>query len=292
MDQAARVESYPKEFPKQEQDVMPGKESAMKPAPFFDNPAYKGSEKLKNKVAIITGGDSGIGKSVAVFFAREGADVAIVYLKNHEDAEETKAAVEKEGRRCLTIAGDLTSKSFCEEVVETTVKTYGKLDILVNHAGTQFYQEDIQDISEEQLDKTFKTNVYTYFFMTQAALKHLKQGSCIINTNSVNSFKGNDCLIDYSATKGAGTAFTYSMAQNLAEKGIRVNAVAPGPIWTPFIPGSFPAEKVAEFGKNSLMKRAGQPEECAPAYVFLASDVCSSFLTGQTIHPNGGRWFQ
>jgi len=289
---ASRSDEYPKKFPKQEQKEMPGAETKMNPEPFYDNPHYKGSDKLKDKVAIITGGDSGIGRSVAVFFAREGADVTIVYHTHDKDAEETKKSVEKEGRKCLAIKGDLKQKSFCESVVQKTIDQYGKLDILVNHAGTQYYAEDVRDISEEQLEKTFKTNVYSYFFMTQAALNHLKQGSCIINTNSINSYRGNDCLIDYTASKGAGTAFTYSMARNLASRGIRVNAVAPGPIWTPFIPGSFPADKVAEFGSNSLLGRAGQPEECAPAYVFLASEQCSSYLTGQTIHPNGGEWFQ
>jgi len=289
---SSRIEQYPTEFPPQEQK-LPGLHAKMTPEPFYDNPEYKGSEKLKNKVALITGGDSGIGRSVAVFFAREGADVSIVYLPEEEvDAQVTKKAVEKEGKKCLLLSGDLRTKKFCEEVVEKTVQEYGKLDVLVNHAGKQYYQDEFVNVTEEHLLDTFQTNVYPYFWVSQAAVKHLKKGSCIIFTNSINSYKGNDRLIDYSASKGAGTVLTMSLAQNLAEKGIRVNAVAPGPIWTPLIPGSFPADEVKEFGQNSLMKRAGQPEECAPAYVFLASEICSSYLTGQTIHPNGGKWFQ
>jgi len=289
---STRVDEYPTKFEAQEQN-LPAHQSKMTPDPFYDNPHYKGSDKLKNKVALITGGDSGIGRSVAVFFAREGADVAIVYLPVEEnDAAETKKSVEKEGKKCLLLKGDLREKKFCEEVVAKTVEEYGKLDILVNHAGKQYFEKEFEKISEEHLIDTFRTNVYPYFWVTQAALKHLKKGSCIIFTNSVNSYKGNQGLIDYSASKGAGTVLAMSLAQNLAERGIRVNAVAPGPIWTPLIPGSIPAEQLKEFGQSTMMKRAGQPEECAPAYVFLASEQCSSYLTGQTIHPNGGMWLQ
>jgi NAD(P)-dependent dehydrogenase (short-subunit alcohol dehydrogenase family) len=260
----------------------------MEPEPKYSAPLYKGSGKLKGKVAIITGGDSGIGRSVSVLYGREGANVAIIYHKNHEDAEKTKKEVEKEGAKCILIPGDVTSKKFCEEAVKKCVDTFGKLDILVNHAGVQWSTDNFLDITEEQLDKTMKTNVYSYFFMAQAALPHLKEGSCIINTSSVNAYKGNEHLMDYSTTKGANRVFTYSLASNLVSKGIRVNAVAPGPIWTPFIPGSFPAEKVKDFGKSAPMGRAGQPEEVAPAYVFLASPADSSYITGQTIHVNGG----
>jgi len=278
----------PSELPPQHQDINPAKEHEMEPQPKYSAPLYYGSEKLKEKVAIITGGDSGIGRSVAVLYAREGANVAIIYLENHRDAELTKAEVEREGTKCLLIPGNVCDKSFCEAAVKKCVDTFGKLDILVNHAGYQMSTDNLVDISEEQLDKTMKTNVYAYIYMAQAAVPHLKEGSCIINTTSVNAYKGNRSLIDYTATKGADRALMYSLAQNLVSKGIRVNAVAPGPIWTPFIPGSFPADHIKEFGKKVPMKRAGQPEEVSPAYVFLASSACSSYITGQTIHVNGG----
>jgi len=280
----------PKEFPGQTQDEHPGAEHKMDPEPQYLNPGYKGSGKLKDKVALITGGDSGIGRSVAILYAREGCKgVSIVYHKNDKDAEDTRKLIEKEGSKCLLIRGDVCSKSFCEESVQKTLKEFGnRLDILVNHAGMQVYAKSLMDIKEEDLDHTMKTNIYSYFFMSQAALPHLKRGASIINTTSVNAYKGNAGLMDYSATKGANRAFTYSLAQSLAEQGIRVNSVAPGPIWTPFIPSSFPPEKTKAFGQNTPMKRAGQPEECAPAYVFLASDCCSSYITGQTIHVNGG----
>lgn len=281
-------EAKPTEFPPQTQDEMPGAEYKMDPEPQYIDKEYKGSGKLKDKVAIITGGDSGIGRSVAVHYAREGANVVVIYLEQHKDAEKTKQLVEKEGTKCLLIAGDVSKRQFCFDSVKKTIDTFGKLDILVNHAGTQVSTDDFESITEEGLDKTFRVNVYSQFFMSQAALPHLKPGSSIINTSSVNSFKGNDHLIDYSASKGANTSFTYSLAQNLYDRKIRVNSVAPGPIWTPFIPGSFPADKVKDFGKNVGMKRAGQPDECAPAYVFLASELDSSYITGQTIHPNGG----
>jgi len=280
----------PKEFPAQTQEMHPGAEHKMDPEPQYLNPHYKGSEKLKDKVALITGGDSGIGRSVAIHYAREGCKgISIVYLKNDKDAELTKQLVEKEGSSCLLIRGDVCSKSTCEDAVKQTLRKFDNhLDILVNHAGVQTFAEDLLDITEENLDRTMKCNVYAYFFMAQACLPHMKRGSAIINTTSVNAYKGNAALMDYSATKGANRAFTYSLAQNLASKGIRVNAVAPGPIWTPFIPSSFPEEKVKTFGQKTPLGRAGQPEECGSAYVFLAANCCSSYITGQTIHVNGG----
>jgi NAD(P)-dependent dehydrogenase (short-subunit alcohol dehydrogenase family) len=273
--------------PPQHQDQQPGRESEMTPQPKAEDSSYRGSGKLRNKVALITGGDSGIGRAAAIAFAKEGADVAIVYLNEHEDAKETQRQVEQEGRRCVTIAGDVGQESFCQQAVQQAVAELGKLDILVNNAAEQHPQESIEDITEEQLDRTFRTNIYGYFFMVKAALKHLGQGSAIINTTSVTAYKGSPQLLDYSSTKGAILAFTRSLSQSLIEKGIRVNAVAPGPIWTPLIPSTFPADKVAEFGKDVPMKRPGQPEEVANCYVFLASDD-SSYIAGQTLHPNGG----
>jgi len=278
----------PKDFPAQQQDINPGKETEMEPKPHYDNPLYKGSGKLLDKVALISGGDSGIGRSVATLYAREGADVAIVYLENHEDARITKQAVEKEGRRCLTISADLKSSKSCFDAVERTFKEFNRLDILVNNCAVQWEQNDFAAISEDQLETTFRTNFFSYWFMTQAALKYLKEGSSIINCTSVNAYKGHPGLIDYSCTKGAINVLTYSLALNLAERKIRVNGVAPGPIWTPLIPSSFGSEKVEKFGKEVPMKRAGQPEEVAPSFVFLASDVDSSYITGQILHPNGG----
>jgi NAD(P)-dependent dehydrogenase (short-subunit alcohol dehydrogenase family) len=272
--------------PPQHQDRDTGLEHDMSPRPEYE-PRFPGSGRLHGRTALVTGGDSGIGRATAVLFAREGADVAIVYLDEDSDAEETKAAIEAEGRRALLIRGDLREKAFCTSAVEKTVEAFGKLDVLVNNAGHQEVAEDVRDISEEQLAKTFETNIFAYFYMTQAALDHLKPGSAIVNVTSVNSYKGNDTLIDYSSTKGAITAFTRSMASNLADRGIRVNGVAPGPIWTPFIPMSFPADKVAEFGAQAPMGRAGQPNEVAPALLFLACED-SSYLTGQVLHPNGG----
>jgi len=286
---ATEIGEKPKEFEPQMQKVHPGAEHKMKPEPQYMNPLYKGSNKLKDKVAIISGGDSGIGRAVAVLFAREGCKgIGIIYYEQHEDAKKTKELVEAEGSKCVLIPGDVAKKSFCDQAVQKTLQAFGQVDILVNHAGVQYSHKDLLEITEEELDKTMKVNVYGYVFLTQATLPHLKEGAAIINTTSVNAYKGNAHLIDYSATKGAERAFTYSLASNLVPKGIRVNAVAPGPIWTPFIPSSFPAEKVTTFGQNAPMKRAGQPEEVAPAYVFLASNTCSSYITGQTIHVNGG----
>jgi|SRR5690554_744609 NAD(P)-dependent dehydrogenase (short-subunit alcohol dehydrogenase family) len=278
----------PEQLPPQQQEQQPGFEGEMTPKPQSEAPYYRGSGKLKDKVAIITGGDSGIGRSVAVLFAREGADVAIGYLNEHEDAAETRKMVEEEGGRCLLVPGDVGNRSFCRQFVQQVVDEFGRLDVLVNNAAVQYVQEELEGISEEQLEKTFRTNVYSMFFLTQAALEHMKEGSSIINTTSVTAFQGNETLIDYSSTKGAILAFTRALSQNLADKNIRVNAVAPGPIWTPLIPASFPPEKVEAFGKNTPMGRPGQPEEVAPCYVFLASED-ASYITGQTLHPNGGR---
>ncbi|KQT43107.1 NAD(P)-dependent oxidoreductase [Aureimonas sp. Leaf454] len=273
-------------FPEQHQNADPGREHEMNPRPDY-TPRFPGSGRLAGKAAIITGGDSGIGRATAVAFAREGANVAIVYLDEDRDAEETKGLVEAEGGKALLIKGNVRRKDFCRAAVDEAARTFGQLDILVNNAAHQEIAEDVRDISEEQLAKTFETNIYAYFYMTQAALDHLKPGSAIVNVTSVNSYKGNEKLIDYSSTKGAITAFTRSMASNLVEKGIRVNGVAPGPIWTPFIPMSFPADKVAEFGSEVPMKRAGQPNEVASALVFLACED-ASYFTGQVLHPNGG----
>ncbi|AFY47948.1 dehydrogenase of unknown specificity, short-chain alcohol dehydrogenase like protein [Nostoc sp. PCC 7524] len=272
--------------PPQEQE-LPGVESKMQPRPKAEDAQYRGSGKLQDKVALITGGDSGIGRAVAIAFAKEGADVAFVYLKEHSDAEETKNRVEEHGRRALSIAGDITDEGFCQRVVQQTVDEFGKLDILINNAAEQHPQNSIEDITSEQLERTFRTNIFSMFYLTKAAIKHLQKGSAIINTTSVTAYKGNQQLLDYSSTKGAIVAFTRSLSQNLISKGIRVNAVAPGPIWTPLIPATFPADKVANFGKQVPMGRAGQPEEVAPSYVFLAADD-SSYMSGQVLHPNGG----
>jgi NAD(P)-dependent dehydrogenase (short-subunit alcohol dehydrogenase family) len=259
----------------------------MNPRPVFEDMKYKPAGKLKDKVAVITGGDSGIGRAIAVTFAKEGADVVIVYLNEHEDAEETKRQVEEEKRRCLSIAGDIGDEVFCKQVIDQAVKQYGKLDILVNNAAEQHPLPGIEQISAEQLERTFRTNLFSCFYLTKAALPYLKPGSAIINTASVVAYQGNEQLLDYAATKGAIVAFTRSLSQQLVGKGIRVNGVAPGPIWTPLIPSTFPAEQVAKFGADTPMKRAGQPEELAPSYVFLACDD-SSYMTGQMLHVNGG----
>jgi NAD(P)-dependent dehydrogenase (short-subunit alcohol dehydrogenase family) len=259
----------------------------MHPRPRSEDRQYRGSGKLEGQVALITGGDSGIGRAVAIIFAKEGADVAIVYLNEHGDAKETQARIEREGRRCLLIAGDVGDPEFARKAVEQTARELGGLDILVNNAAEQHPQDSIAAITPEQLDRTFRTNIYAMFYLAQAALEHMKQGARIINTTSVTAYRGSPGLLDYSATKGAIVAFTRSLALQLAEKGIRVNGVAPGPIWTPLIPSTFDAEKVATFGSDVPLKRPGQPEEVAPCYVFLASDD-SSFMTGQILHPNGG----
>ena len=274
-------------LPPQSQDKQPGIESEMHPLPKSVNPNYKGSEKLKGKVAVITGGDSGIGRSVAVYYAREGADVAIVYLNEHEDAAKTKRMVEAEGRSCLTIAGDIGEQHFCENVVNQIVNEFGKLDIVVNNAAEQHTQKKFIDITQEQLERTFRTNIFSFFYLTKAAIPHLKKGSTIINTTSVTAYRGSPELIDYSATKGAIVAFTRSLSMNLVSQGIRVNAVAPGPIWTPLIPATMDEKTVAEFGSNTPMERVGQPQELAPSYVFLASED-SSYMSGQVLHVNGG----
>lgn len=276
-----------KQFPPQTQQQQPGHENQMSPKPQDEDSNYKGSGKLAHKVALITGGDSGIGRAVALAFAKEEADIAIIYLNEHDDALETKNKIEKKGRRCLLIAGDIGEESFCRQAVEQTVKELGGLDILVNGAAEQHPQEEIQQISKEQLERTFRTNIFSFFYFAKAALDHMKEGSTIINTTSVTAYKGNPNLLDYSSTKGAIVAFTRSLSKNLADKGIRVNAVSPGPVWTPLIPSTFDAKKVSEFGSDTPMGRAGQPYEIAPCYVFLASKD-SSYMTGQVLHPNGG----
>lgn len=274
-------------FPEQHQAQHPGKEHEMKPKPDFEDEDKQGCSRLKGKVAIVTGGDSGIGRAVAVAFAREGADLAVIYLNEHEDAKKTKKEVEAEGRKCHLVCGDLGQEEFCKKAIEEVIGEYGKLDVLVNNAAVQFPQENFEDISSEQMEQTSRTNIFSQFYVTKAALKHLKKGAAIINTTSVTAYRGSHHLIDYASTKGAIVGFTRSLSANLVKRGIRVNGVAPGPIWTPFIPSSFDEEQVKKFGMDVPMKRAGQPEEVAPCYVFLASDD-SSYMTGQVLHPNGG----
>jgi NAD(P)-dependent dehydrogenase (short-subunit alcohol dehydrogenase family) len=275
-------------MPPQHQD-RPGIESRITPRPRYEAPLYKGADKLREKVALITGGDSGIGRAVAVLFAREGADVAITYLPQEEsDAQETRRAVEREGQKALLISGDLLDASFSKKAVEQTVNEFGKLDILVNNAAFQQHQEKIEDISDEQWDKTFKTNIYGYFRMTKAALPHLKEGAAIVNTGSITGLEGSKQLIDYSSTKGAIHAFTKALAQNLVERGIRVNCVSPGPVWTPLNPSDKPAQEVAKFGADTPMKRPAQPEEIAPAFVYFASEIDSSYVTGEVLTLLGG----
>lgn len=269
------------------QHQQPGSEMAMQPKPVAIRDYYRGSDKLKGKVALISGGDSGIGRAVALHFAREGADISILYLEEDADADETRRAIEQEGRRCLLNRGDYRSADFCRAVVDRTIDEFGRLDVLVNNAGEQHPSDDIGKITQKQLYDTFETNIFGFFYLTQAALKYLKAGAAIINTSSVTAFRGSKKLIDYASTKGAIQSFTFSLAQALAEDNIRVNGVAPGPIWTPLIPSTFSAEQLEKFGKNTLMARPGQPAEVAPAYVFLASED-ASYITGQFIHVNGG----
>lgn len=267
----------------------PGIEAKLDPRPRYKAPHYKGAEKLKDKVALITGGDSGIGRAVAVLFAREGADVAFTFLKEEkQDADETKRAVEDEGREAFALAGDVRDAKVCKKLVEQTVEKFGKLDILVNNAAFQQHQETLEDVSNEQWDRTFKTNIYGYFHMTKAALPHLEEGSAIVNTGSITGLEGSKELLDYAATKGAIHAFTKSLAQNLVERGIRVNCVAPGPVWTPLNPADKKPDDVAEFGADTPMKRPAQPEEIAPAYVYFASEVDSSYVTGEVLTLLGG----
>ena len=273
-------------MPRQSQVRQPGREADMTPRPDYQ-PRFSGAGRLAGKVAIITGGDSGIGRAVAVLFAREGADVAIVYREEHTDAEETAAVVRQEGGECLAIAGDIGNEEFCRGAVAQILERFGKLDVLVNNAAEQHEQESIADICEQQLVRTFQTNVFGYFFMTKAALPHLREGATIVNTTSVTAFKGSPQLLDYSSTRGAIVAFTRSLAEQLAGRKIRVNGVAPGPIWTPLIPASFDEERVAKHGANTPMGRPGQPNEVAPCHLFLACED-SSYMTGQILHPNGG----
>ncbi|MFP5384873.1 MAG: SDR family oxidoreductase [Bacteriovoracia bacterium] len=274
-------------FPPQKQETQPGKEYEMSPEPEYF-PLYKGVGKFKDQVVLITGGDSGIGRAVSLAFANEGADVAIIYLNEDKDASITKQMIENYGRQCLLLPGDISDKNFCSEAVDKTIKKFNRLDILINNAAVQYQEFDIENITEEQLDETFRVNIYSEFFMVQAALKHLpEQTGVIINNASINAYKGNAKLMDYSATKGAIIAFTRSLTQSLFEKGIRVNAVAPGPIWTPLIPASFDADQVKNFGKQAPMGRAGQPNEVAGAFTWLASKE-ASYVSGQVIHPNGG----
>ena len=273
--------------PPQHQERRPGREYKMKPRPRAEDEKHLGSGKLRDKVALITGGDSGIGRAVAIAFAKEDADVAVIYLEEHKDAKETRRLIEKEGRKCLLIAGDVGQEEFCRKAVEQAKEEFGKIDILVNNAAEQYPRESIEKITEKQLERTFRTNIFSFFFMTKAAMKHLKKGAAIINTTSVTAYKGSPHLLDYSSTKGAITAFTRSLSQALADKAIRVNGVAPGPIWTPLIPSTFPSKDVETFGSDVPLGRPGQSEEIAPSFVFLASDD-SSYMTGQILHPNGG----
>jgi NAD(P)-dependent dehydrogenase (short-subunit alcohol dehydrogenase family) len=272
--------------PAQKQDRQPGREKEMRPRPNYA-PKYRGCGRLEDKVALITGGDSGIGRAVAVAMAREGAKVAIVYLEEHKDADETIAAVQKEGSHAIKIAGDVADETVCRDAVQKTVKEFGRLDILVNNAAEQHETEDFREIDGRQIERTFRTNVFSFFFMAKHALRHMKEGASIINSTSITAYQGHKTLLDYSATKGAIVAFTRSLSEALIEDGIRVNAVAPGPIWTPLIPASFEPDRVAKHGSSAPMKRAGQPNEVAPCYVFLASED-ASYMSGQVLHPNGG----
>lgn len=273
--------------PPQKQQKQPGVEKEMRPRPKAEDHTQRPSGKLEGRVAIVTGGDSGIGRAVAILFAKEGADICVGYLNEHEDAQETRRRVERHGRRCLLMAGDVGSEKFCRKIVERAVKELGKLDIVINNAAEQHPQENLEDITEEQLERTFRTNIFSQFFLTKAALKHLKKGAAIVNTTSVTAYRGSWHLLDYSSTKGAIVAFTRSLSKNLAKRGIRVNAVAPGPVWTPLIPSTFKKKKVESFGGDVPLGRPGEPEEIAPSFLFLASDD-ASYMTGQVLHPNGG----
>ncbi|MBS1688919.1 MAG: SDR family oxidoreductase [Bacteroidetes bacterium] len=284
----AGARKYPEPPLSKQHLEKPGIEAEMEVKPMYDAPYYKGSDKLKDKVAIITGGDSGIGRAVAVLFAREGADVAIVYLSEHEDAAETKNMVEKEGRRCITISGDVSSRQFCFDAVQQVATELGRADVLVNNSAFQLHVSHFEDLTEDHFDCTLKTNLYGYFHMAQACVPHMKPGSAIINTGSVTGLMGNDELLDYSLTKGGIHAFTRSLGTHLIAKGIRVNAVAPGPVWTPLNPSDRNPDKIAKFGAETPMKRPAQPEEIAPAYVFLASPQCSSYITGEILPIIGG----
>jgi NAD(P)-dependent dehydrogenase (short-subunit alcohol dehydrogenase family) len=285
----AGARRYPEPpFPAQHQ-AKPGDEASLVPEPMYDAPHYEGSNKLRDKIALITGGDSGIGRSVAVLYAREGADVAIVYLSEHKDAKDTKRAVEKEGRRCVLIAGDVADATFCKQAVEQTILEFGRLDILVNNAAFQEHVNSLEELTEQHFDQTMKTNLYGYFHMAKAAVPHMREGSAIVNCGSVVGLRGSKELLDYSITKGGIHAFTKSLSSHLIERGIRVNAVAPGPVWTPLNPADRSAAKIKEFGAQTLMKRPAQPEEIAPAFVFLAAPCCSSYITGEILPIIGGQ---
>ncbi|GIZ53776.1 SDR family oxidoreductase [Noviherbaspirillum aridicola] len=275
------------DIPPQHQDHQPGSEQQMTPRPMAEMKNYKGSGKLQGKIALVTGGDSGIGRAASIGFAKEGANVVVAYLDEHEDAKEVQRLIEAEGRECVTIAGDIGSEEFCRRMIDTAISKFGRLDILVNNAAQQYPQDSITDISEEQLVKTFRTNIFSMFFTVKAAMPHLKPGARIINTTSVTAYRGSPQLLDYSSTKGAIVAFTRSLAKALVSKGILVNGVAPGPVWTPLIPASFSEDKVDSFGEQAPLGRAGQPDEIAPCYIFLASED-SSYMSGQVLHPNGG----
>lgn len=285
---SGKAPQTPQGFPAQHQNMQPGSQTSMNPKPIVDNPQYKGAGKMAGRTAIITGGDSGIGQAVAIAFAKEGADVAALYLNENQDARETQKLVEGLGRHCLLVNCDLKSEQAAFDAVDKVMRAFHRVDVLVNNAAVQYPQNSIEDITTEQLGITFNTNVMSYFFMAKACLKHMKSGSQIINTTSITAYAGNKTLIDYSATKGAVSSFTKSLALSLAQQGIRVNAVAPGPVWTPLIPASFSPEEVAQFGKDTPMGRAAQPFELAPTYVYLACDD-SAYVTGQVLHVNGGK---